>query len=75
MVCNDWKLDGNKMLMSACHHTLNADDWHRLWEIPAIIGVKSNITSFNYFGFIVSMFYCGRIIFNWFEPVDMSGMR
>ena len=33
---------------SACHHTLNDKHWHRLLEIPAIFGVKSNITIFNY---------------------------
>ena len=33
---------------SACHHTLNDNHWHRLLEIPAMIGVKSNITTFNY---------------------------
>ena len=33
---------------SACHHTLNDKHWHRLLETPAIFGVKSNITIFNY---------------------------
>ena len=33
---------------STFHHTLNDNHWLRLLEIPAIIGVKSNITTFSY---------------------------
>ena len=33
---------------SACHRTLNGNHWHCLLEIPAIIGVTSNITTFYY---------------------------
>ena len=48
---------------SACHHTLQANHWHRLWEILGIIGVKNNIRNFNYVcKLIVNMFYCGRIL-------------
>ena len=44
---------------STCDHTLNANHWHCLWEIPAINGVKSNLTTFNYVcRFIVNMFHC-----------------
>ena len=32
---------------SACHHTLNDNHWHHLFKIPAIIGVKSSIITFN----------------------------
>ena len=28
---------------TACHHTLNANHWHRLWEIPAITGAKTTL--------------------------------
>ena len=43
---------------SACHHTLNVDHWHRLWEIPANTGVKSNIATFNRISrFILNMLY------------------
>ena len=43
---------------SVCRYILNANHWHRLWEVPAIIGVvKSNIKTFNYVcRFIVNMF-------------------
>ena len=61
---------------SACHHALNGNHWHRLLEIPAIIGVKSNITTFNYVcRFCVNMFYCGRNRFNEFKHADMKGVR
>ena len=59
---------------SASHNTLNANHWHNLLEIPSIIGVKSNITTFTYVcRFFVNMFYCGRIIVDGFEPVDVKG--
>ena len=46
---------------SACHHALNDNYWHRLLEIPTIIGVESNITIFNHVcRFFLNMFYCGR---------------
>ena len=54
---------------------LNDNHWHRLLEIPAIIGVKSNITIFNYVcRFFVNMFYCGRNRFNEFKHADMKGV-
>ena len=46
------------------------------FEIPAIIGVKSNITTFNYVcRFIVNIFYCGKIIFNGFNHADIKGVK
>ena len=60
----------------ACHHTLNVNHWHRLLEIPAIIGVTSNITTFNYVcRFFVNMFYCGRNRKNEFKHAGMKGVR
>ena len=48
---------------SACNRILIINHWHRLWEIPATTGIKSNITAFNYIcPFIVSF------IFNGFKP-------
>ena len=62
--------------VSAYHHTLNANHCLYLWEILAIIGVKSNITTFSYFcRFIVNMFYCGRILLSRFNPADIIGVR
>ena len=56
-------------------YLLNANHWHRLWEIPAITGVKSNITTFNYISrLIVNIFYCSRIIFNGFKHADIKGV-
>ena len=61
---------------SVCHQTLNDNHWHRLLEIPAIICVKSNITTFNYVcRFFVNMFYCSRNHFNEFKHVDMKDVR
>ena len=51
---------------STCHHTLNGNHWHRLLEIPATIGVTSNITTFNY--------VC-RFTVNEFKHADMIGVR
>ena len=60
----------------ACHHTSNANQWHRLWGIPATIDVIGNITTFNnIYRFIVNMFYCGRIPFHEFEHIDTKGVR
>ena len=61
---------------SACHHTLYGNYWHRLLEIPAIICVKNNITTFNYVcRSFVNMFYCGRNRKNEFKHADMKGVR
>ena len=60
---------------SACHHTLNANHWYHLWEIPAVIEVKSNITTSDYVcRFSVNMFYFGRIIFYQFKHADIKGV-
>ena len=60
----------------ACHHTSNANQWHRLWGIPATIDIIGNITTFNnVYRFIVNMFYCGRIPFHEFELIDTKGVR
>ena len=60
---------------SACHHTLNGNHWHCLLEIPAIIGVTSNIKTFNYVSrSFVNMFSCGRSRKNEFKHVDMKGV-
>ena len=60
---------------NACHHALNDNHWHRLLEIPAIIGVKSNITIFNNVCiFFVNKFYCGRNRFNEFKHADMKNV-
>ena len=49
----------------ACHHTLNANQWHGEREIAAITDVKGNITTFIYVcRFIENLFYRGRIPFN-----------
>ena len=57
---------------NACHLILNANHWHCLWDIPAIIGIKSNITTFNYVcRFIVNTFYCGRILFKGLKDTNM----
>ena len=46
-----------------CRHTLNGNHWHRLLEIPAIIGVKNNITTFNHVcRFFVNMFFAVEIV-------------
>ena len=48
---------------SACHHTVHANHWHRLWEIPPIIAVKSNAKIVNLvFRFVVSMFHCFIVV-------------
>ena len=61
---------------SVCHHTLNANRLHRLWEIPANIGVKSNIKTYNHIcRCILNMFYCKRIILNWFKHADVKGVK
>ena len=61
---------------SACHHTLSGNHWHRLLKIPAIIGVKSNITTFNYVcRFCVNMCYSGRNRFNEFNHADMKDVK
>ena len=45
-------------------------------DIPAITGVKSNITTFNYVcKFIVNMFYCGKILFNKLKNADIKGVK
>ena len=48
---------------SACHRTLHPNHWHRLWEILAIIDVKSIIVTFKYVcRFIANMLDCGGIL-------------
>ena len=43
--------------VSACHHTLHANHWHRLWKIPLIIAVKCNVTTFiKVLRFVVNTF-------------------
>ena len=69
---------GRSARASTCHHTLNGNHWNRLLEIPAIIGVPSNITTFNYicrFFVPVNMFYCGRNRKIEFKHADMKGVR
>ena len=51
------------MKASACDHTIYAKHWHRLWEIPKIIVVKSKVPAVNVIlRFVVGMFYCCRIV-------------
>ena len=41
-----------------------------------IIAVKSNFTNFiHILGFIVNMFYCGRVAFTVFKHADIKGVR
>ena len=64
-VANDWRW--------LCLH---ANHWHCLWEIPPIIAVKSNVTTFiQVLRFVVDMFYCGRVAFTVFKHADIKGTR
>ena len=68
--------DSSARNTGACHHTLPANHWHCLWEIPPIIAVKSNVTTFlQVLRFVVNMFYCGRVAFTVFKHADIKGVR
>ena len=59
-----------------CTDTLNVNHCHRLWEIPAIIGIKRNTTTFDYVcRLILNMFYCARGRLNEFNHADVKDVR
>ena len=49
---------------------------HRLWEIPPIIGIKSNLTTIQQFHRVIAdSCFCVRIILTAFKHFDMKGSR
>ena len=57
-------MSGTLRCNEGMHVSFTAIHWRRLWEIPPIIAVKSNVTNVSLvLRFIVNMFYCFRIFF------------
>ena len=55
----------------ACRDILHAIYGSMKWEIPAIIAIKSNVTSANLvLRFGVNMFYCGKTMYTAFKHAD-----
>ena len=59
----------------ARHHTFNDNHWHRLWEIRAIIAVKTNNATNYICTFFENMFYCSRNRFIEFKHANVKGVR